>query len=50
MVDGWCEAFPASVEKMAPGWMNNYRDHRGGRADVADATGLEIARAWVRLV
>jgi GMP synthase-like glutamine amidotransferase len=50
VVDGWCKAFPASVEKMAPGWMNNYRDHHGGRADVADATGLEIARAWVRLV
>ncbi|WP_425963156.1 type 1 glutamine amidotransferase [Rhizobium nepotum] len=50
VVDGWCETFPASVEKMAPGWIDNYREHRGRRADMADAAGLEIARAWVRLV
>ncbi|NSX89332.1 type 1 glutamine amidotransferase [Agrobacterium tumefaciens] len=50
VVDGWCEAFPASVEKMAPGWLEKYGDHRGMRAQKADATGLEIARAWVRLV
>ncbi|MCZ7470496.1 type 1 glutamine amidotransferase [Agrobacterium sp. O3.4] len=50
VVDRWCEAFPASVEKMAPGWLEKYSDHRGRRADMADAAGLEIARAWVRLI
>ncbi|MCZ7462595.1 type 1 glutamine amidotransferase [Rhizobium rhizogenes] len=50
VVDRWCEAFPASVEKMAPGWLEKYSDHRGMRADMADAAGLEIARAWVRLI
>lgn len=50
VVDGWCQSFPASIEKMAPGWLENYRDHRGQRADMADAAGLEIARAWVGLI
>jgi GMP synthase-like glutamine amidotransferase len=50
VVDGWCQAFPASVERMSPGWLENYRDHRGLRAEMADAAGLEIARAWVRLI
>ncbi|CDI07142.1 type 1 glutamine amidotransferase [Agrobacterium pusense] len=50
VVDGWCEAFPASIEKMAPGWLAQYPDHRDLRAGMADAAGLEIARAWVRLI
>ncbi|WP_174374095.1 MULTISPECIES: type 1 glutamine amidotransferase [Agrobacterium] len=50
VVDSWCEAFPASVEKMAPGWLEKYSDHRGARADMADAAGLEIACAWVGLI
>ena len=50
VVDSWCKAFPASVEKMAPGWLEKYSDHRGARAAMADAAGLEIARAWVRLI
>lgn len=50
VVDGWRQSFPTSIEKMAPGWLESYRDHRSQRADMADAAGLEIARAWVRLI
>ncbi|MFK3777176.1 type 1 glutamine amidotransferase [Agrobacterium sp. NPDC089420] len=50
VVEGWCRALPASVEKMAPGWLENDSHQRGMRARTADAAGLEIARAWVRLV
>jgi hypothetical protein len=35
---------------MSPGWLENYGDHRGTRAQMADMTGLEIARAWIRLI
>ncbi|WP_425902101.1 type 1 glutamine amidotransferase [Agrobacterium radiobacter] len=50
VVDGWCQTFPTSVERMSPGWLENYHDHRSLRAEMADAAGLEIARAWVCLI
>jgi GMP synthase-like glutamine amidotransferase len=50
VVDGWCRRFPGSVEKMSPGWLENYGEHRDAHAQMADMAGLEIARAWVRLI
>ncbi|WP_421400539.1 type 1 glutamine amidotransferase [Agrobacterium fabrum] len=50
VVDEWCRAFPGSVERMSPGWLENYAHHRGTRAQMADMAGLEIARAWIRLI
>ncbi|AYM58735.1 GMP synthase [Agrobacterium sp. ATCC 31749] len=50
VVDEWCRRFPGSVERMSPGWLENYGDHRGTRAQMADMAGLEIARAWIRLI
>lgn len=50
VVDEWCRRFPGSVERMSPGWLENYAHHRGTRAQMADMAGLEIARAWIRLI
>lgn len=50
VVDAWRKTFPTSIEKMLPGWLENYDSHRSRRADAADGAGLEIARAWVRLI
>ncbi|MDS7595894.1 type 1 glutamine amidotransferase [Agrobacterium tumefaciens] len=50
VVDEWCTGFSSSIEKMSPGWLEDYRSHRDGSGEAADAAGLAIARAWVQLV
>lgn len=50
VVSDWTRTFPDLTEKAAPGWA---RAHPGAASDVglqADAHGLAIARAWVRLI
>lgn len=50
VVDEWCTGFSGSIEKMSPGWLGDYQDHRKESGQAADAAGLAIARAWVQLV
>lgn len=50
VVEGWRTGFQQSIEKMSPGWLDNYVQHVASHGACADAAGLAIARAWVRLI
>jgi GMP synthase-like glutamine amidotransferase len=46
----WAEATPGDVEEMAPGWLAAQAAHAARHGAEADAAGLALARAWVRLL
>jgi GMP synthase-like glutamine amidotransferase len=48
VVAGWCENFPASVERMSPGWSQRFDDECALYGASADAAGLTIARNWLK--
>lgn len=50
VVEEWIRLFPAHVERKAPGWLARHPEHAARNAAKADASGLEIARAWVRQI
>ncbi|HLP66385.1 MAG TPA: type 1 glutamine amidotransferase [Rhizobium sp.] len=50
VVEEWIRLFPAHVERKAPGWLARHPEHAARHAAKADASGLEIARAWVRQI
>lgn len=50
VVEGWRSGFAQSIEKMSPGWLDNYEEHVASHAASADEAGLAIARAWVKLI
>lgn len=50
VVDGWRNDFAESIEKISPGWLANYDNHKASNGAQADAAGLALARAWVKLI
>lgn len=50
VVDGWRNDFADSIEKISPGWLANYADHKAQNGIKADTAGLALARAWVKLI
>jgi GMP synthase (glutamine-hydrolysing) len=49
VVDAWKAEFRESIERIEPGWLERYPATAARHADAADAAGLAMARAWVRL-
>jgi GMP synthase-like glutamine amidotransferase len=50
VVGEWKAGFAETIERMSPGWLADYDAHAAKDGVIADAIGLEIARAWVRQV
>ena len=50
VVEEWKADFPETIERIAPGWLENYAELAARHAGAADAAGLAIARAWVSLI
>jgi GMP synthase-like glutamine amidotransferase len=49
-VASWNSTFADTVERISPGWLVRFEETRNQFGPQADATGLAIARAWVKLV
>jgi GMP synthase-like glutamine amidotransferase len=50
LVRQWNAAFAATIASRDPEWSARFEDEAARHGPVADATGLEIARAWVRMI
>ena len=50
VVEDWNRGFPETVERIRPGWLNDYPAISAELGPEADAAGLAIARAWVSLI
>nr|WP_316651570.1 type 1 glutamine amidotransferase [uncultured Gellertiella sp.] len=50
VISGWNETFGHLIEAMAPGWIGTYPQQAETDGALADAAGLALARAWVRLI
>jgi len=50
MVADWLARFPELVDKMSPGWTSRHADLAATVGHQADAHGLALARAWVKLI
>ena len=50
VVGQWKAEFPGTIERIAPGWLENYGELAARHGAAADAAGLAIARAWVGLI
>jgi GMP synthase-like glutamine amidotransferase len=50
VVETWVKTFPETVARMDPDWLPTYPQRAETEGRVADAAGLAIARAWVRLI
>jgi GMP synthase-like glutamine amidotransferase len=50
VVEAWRQGFAPSIEKMSPGWLSSYGSHVEADGASADAAGLAMARAWVKLI
>lgn len=50
VVDAWVAAYPEVVEKNAPGWLARRAALAAEYGPSADATGLDLARAWVATI
>lgn len=46
----WARAFPALIDRVAPGWHGRHAVEAATRGAAADAHGLAIARAFVALI
>lgn len=50
VVEDWSRDFPATVERIRPGWLKDYPALAQQFGPEADAAGLALARAWVSLI
>ncbi|KPH09722.1 type 1 glutamine amidotransferase [Rhizobium acidisoli] len=50
VVEQWKAEFPATIERIAPGWLENHAELAARHGGAADAAGLAIAHAWVGLI
>jgi GMP synthase (glutamine-hydrolysing) len=50
MIADWLARFPDLIDKMSPGWANRHATLAATEGAKADAHGLALARAWVRLI
>jgi GMP synthase (glutamine-hydrolysing) len=50
VVEGWAAGYPETIERMSPGWLADHARLAETDGVAADATGLAIARAWVRTI
>lgn len=46
----WNRTFPEAIERMHPGWLQDFPNQAARHGAAADAYGLAIARAWVGLI
>ena len=46
----WCATFRPIIDRVAPGWADEFDTHAGQHGVRADALGLQIAREWVGLI
>ena len=46
----WCATFRPIIDKVAPGWADDFDAHARDHGAGADAVGLQIARGWVGLI
>lgn len=46
----WNKSFPDLLERCRPGWANEFHAEAEKHSAAADAHGLQIARAWLRLI
>ncbi len=50
MVADWTREFPDLIERVQPGWSAAHTQLAANRGALADQHGLNIARAWVKLI
>ena len=50
VVENWNRDFPDTVERIRPGWLQDYPAVAAEHGPAADAAGLAIARGWVSLI
>ena len=50
VVKDWANSFPESIERIAPGWIDQHDSLSESQGPLADAYGLALARAWVSLI
>ncbi|WP_064681489.1 type 1 glutamine amidotransferase [Rhizobium bangladeshense] len=50
VVRQWKDEFAGTIERIAPGWLENYDELAARHGAGADAAGRAIARAWVSLI
>lgn len=50
LIEGWNRDFAGSIRDNAPDWPARYPDEAARHGPQADATGLDLARRWVRMV
>ena len=46
----WAREFAPAFEAVRPGWVAEFDQHAAKDGHAADAHGLAIARAWVKLI
>lgn len=46
----WCQTFRPTIERVMPGWADQFDVHAEADGIAADAAGLQIARAWTALI
>ncbi len=50
VIGEWMEDFPDAIDAIAPGWIEDHSVHRAAHGSQADAAGLAMAQAWVKLI
>jgi GMP synthase (glutamine-hydrolysing) len=50
VVRDWIAYFPEVIDRLLPGWTERHPEIAATRGAEADAHGLALARAWVRLI
>lgn len=50
VIEDWNQEFPATVERISPGWLARYPALADEHGPQSDAAGLALARAWVSLI
>lgn len=50
LVTHWADVFAGEIDASRPGWRESYQAEAARHGAAADAAGLELARAWLRLV
>ncbi len=50
VVENWKRIFEDQINGIDPHWLERYPEHAAKHAEKSDATGLTLARAWVRTI
>jgi hypothetical protein len=50
LVQEWTHVFHDQIATNHAQWLDDFEAHAGRHGTAADAAGLELARAWVKLI